>query len=131
MTRTAATLLAALALALVALPGAALADGNWGFGPGGQATARITWQTNANSTRNVFTLKVKLKSAKSPQGVKCKILKRHPHQARCPVSPSARYGYINVVAKARIPCSSPIRYTARIGGRNVRQPDIEPGNACH
>jgi len=49
-----------------------------GVRPGGQKTARITWQTSQASTRNVFTLKVKVKSGKTPLGVKCKVSKKHP-----------------------------------------------------
>ena len=122
--------LATLAL-LLALPALAWGAGsNWGFGPGGQKTARITWQTSQASTRNVFTLKVKVKSGKTPLGVKCKVPKKHPKQLRCPVSPATTYGYVNVVAKARIPCSSTIGYTARINGSDVKQEDIRSGNAC-
>jgi hypothetical protein len=115
---------------LLALPAVALAASNWGFGPGGQKTARITWETSQASSRNVFTLKVKVKSGKTPLGVKCKVSKHHPRQLRCPVSPATTYGYINVVAKKRIPCASTIKFKARIDGQDVKQDDIRSGNAC-
>lgn len=132
MTRTPRTLawltVAALLLALAAP--AMAGQSNWGFGPGGQKTARITWQTSQDSSRNLFTLKVKVKSASTPQGVKCKVPKKHPRRVRCPVSPATTYGYVNVKAKKRIPCSSTIKFTARINGTDVKQDDIPSGNAC-
>jgi hypothetical protein len=123
------SVLVILAFGLV-LPVAAWAASNWGFGPGGQATARITWQTDAPSSKNRFTLAVKVKSAKSPTGVKCTVRKHHPRQIVCPVSPATSYGYIDVTAKKRIPCTSVIHYQARIHRKYVKQPDIRPGNAC-
>jgi hypothetical protein len=119
---------------LLGLPATASAAANWGFGPGGQKSATVTWQPDdgMNVTAVVFTLPVKARRASTRQGQRCTIPRHHPRQVRCAISPAAAYGYIDVVAKVRIPCKSPLRFSVRPVGssRFTRQADIPSGNGC-
>jgi hypothetical protein len=123
-----------VAALVVALPAVALGAANWGFGTRGQASATVTWQPANGQNVNVvlFTLPVKAKSAKTRQGHRCTVSRKHPHQVRCVIAPAAAYGYVDIVAKKRIPCTGVIRFSARPVGasRLVRQPDIPSGNGC-
>jgi hypothetical protein len=119
---------------LLLVPTAALAAANWGFGVGGQATATITWQPDNGEkvTSVAFSLPVKVKRAKTRLGRACTVPKKHPRQVRCRISPAVAYGYVDVVAKARIPCKHTIGFSVKPVGqsRYVRQQDIPSGNGC-
>jgi hypothetical protein len=124
-----------LATALVlAVPATALAATNWGFGTGGQATATVTWQPDDGQDVSgvSFTLPVKVKSAKTRLGTRCTVRRHHPKQVRCPISPPAAFGYVDVKAKKRIPCKGVLHFSAKRPGHSrwVRQSDIQSGNGC-
>ena len=124
-----------VAALVVALPAVAYGgSANWGFGTRGQASATVTWQPANGQDVNVvvFTLPVKARSAKTRQGHRCTVSRRHPHQVRCVIAPAASYGYVDVVAKSRIPCRAALHFSARPVGasRLLRQPDIPSGNGC-
>jgi hypothetical protein len=118
-------------LATAALAGTA----NWGFGVSGQKSATITWQPDTarqNVNAVLFTLPVKVRSAKTRQGHKCTISSTHPHQARCAISPATDYGYVDVLTRTRMPCKGAIGFSVRVVGtkRFVRQAAIQSGNGC-
>ena len=126
---------AVLALVLLgALPAQAGAASYWGFGPPGQSSATISWQPDNGQdvTAVLFTLPVKVKSAKTRLGHACTITAKHPHQVRCAISPAARLGYVDVRTKVHLPCNRPFAFSARFAGtsRFVRQPPIPSANAC-
>src|SRR3954462_4086696 len=123
-TLLAVTVAASLALALVPAGASAYAT-NWGFGAGGQKTATITWAPDDGQdvTAVVFTFPVKVKRASTRQGGHCTVPSRHPKQARCRISPAASFGYIDVVAKVRFPCSRPFKFgPERPGGAALHRP---------
>ena len=123
-----------VAALLVTVPAVASGTANWGFGTRGQASATVTWQPANGQDVNVvvFTLPVKAKSARTRQGHRCTVSRRHPRQVRCVIAPATSYGYVDVVARSRIPCRAALHFSARPVGasRLVRQPDIASGNGC-
>jgi hypothetical protein len=118
----------------VAVPAMASGGANWGFGTKGQSSATVTWapDNGKNVTLVVFTLPVKAKSAKTRRGTRCTVPRAHPRQVRCAISPAAAYGYVDVVAKSRIPCKAPLQFSAKPVGAShlVRQQNILSGNGC-
>ena len=62
----------------------------------------------------------------------CTVPKRHPRQARCPISPHASFGYVDLKAKKRIPCDAKFHFSAKPVGSShwVRQSDLRSANAC-
>jgi hypothetical protein len=127
--------LALVTVLALALPATALAAAFWGYGVGGKPTATITWQPD-NQQQKVkavlFTLPVKVKSAKTRLGTRCTVPKGHPRQARCPISPHTSFGYVDLKAKERIPCKATFRFAVKpVGGTHwVSQSDLRSANGC-
>jgi hypothetical protein len=125
---------ALVAVLLAALPAAALAAANWGFGPSGKSSATVTWQPDDGQkvTAVVLTLPVKAKSARTRLGRRCTIPSSHPRRVRCAIVPAAAYGYIDVRTRVHLPRGRPLRFSARPAGKKyfVRQQDIPSGNGC-
>src|SRR4051794_38821469 len=133
-TRRTAVAWALAAGLLGAAPATAGAAANWGYGPPGKSSATITWQPdNGNDvTALEFTLPVQVKSAKTRLGKRCTVSSKHPKQVRCAIAPAAAYGYIDLVAKAHIPCGHSIGFRVKPVGKAyfVRQQAIPSGNGC-